>query len=167
MKQLLAGVLLLALATAGPSTLRAASDEEKIQAVVDAVIKAYSSGNYDSVDPYFAPEVTMVPANYAPPVKGWTNVKTRYQQATANLEGTSMYPENTTITRRGKTAWVVYQWRFAGIVNGQPIGALGHTTLVMEKRSGKWVIVHNHTSALPTAPQTDERTSATEPATRD
>lgn len=167
MKRLLAGALLLALGMVGASTLRAASDEEKIETVLDALIKAYRTGDYDSMGRYIAPEVTMVPANYAPPVQGWSNVKARYQQATANLVPAEMLRENTSIVRRGKTAWAVYQWRFAGLANGQPIGALGHTTLVLEKRKGNWVVVHNHTSAFPTAPRDEGRTSTAPPATRD
>jgi ketosteroid isomerase-like protein len=166
-KRWLAGALLLALATVGASTLRAASDEEKIETVLEALIEAYRTGDYDSLGRYVAPEITTVPADYAPPVQGWSNVKARYQQATANMVPAEMVRENTSIVRRGKTAWAVYQWRFAGLAGGQPIGAVGHTTLVLEKRKGNWVIVHNHTSALPTSPRDEERTSTAQPATRD
>lgn len=167
MRRWLAGALLLALAAVGAATLRAASEEEKIEAVLEALIEAYRTGDYDSMGRYVAPEVVMVPADYAPPIRGWSNVKARYQQATANLVTAEMVRENTSIVRRGKTAWAVYQWRFAGLTGGQPIGAQGHTTLVLEKRKGNWVIVHNHTSALPTIPRDEERSSTARPATRD
>jgi len=167
-KHLLAGALLLILVAGGASPLPAASDEEKIEAVVAALIEAYASGDYESMGRYFAAEVTMVPADYSPPVQGWAEVKARYQRAAASLTATEMMRENTSIKRRGKTAWAVYQWRFAGISGGQAVGALGHTTLVLEKRSGDWVVVHNHTSALPGSPPAAERSSSpTQPASRD
>lgn len=139
------------------------SDEEKIEAVIAAVIEAYRKGDYTSMGRYYAPEVTVVPSDYNPPVTGWATVEQRYRQAYANLSGLEMTRENTQIKRRGKTAWAVYQWRFVGIRGGQTFGALGHTTLILEKRKSKWLIVHNHTSALATAPAL-ESTSATQPS---
>jgi len=50
----------------------------------------------------------------------------------------------------GDTAWVTYQWQFVGNVDGKATQALGHTTLVLQKRAGNWLIVLNHTSAIPT-----------------
>ena len=78
----------------------------------------------------------------------------RYQEAFAQLSGLELVRENTHIERRGKVAWAVYQWRFAGVAGNQTLGALGHTTLILEKRGRDWIIVYNHTSALP-APQAE------------
>lgn len=163
MKRLLAGTVLLALVLGSATPLWSASDEEKIEEVIEAVVNAYQSGDYESMGRYYASDVTVVPVDFAPPLRGWDTVKQRYQQAAANVKGVAMTRENTVLQRRGKVAWVVYQWRFAGMGEGRPLGALGHTTLVLEKRSGKWLIVHNHTSALPTAPAAEESSATTQP----
>lgn len=163
MKRFLVGTVLLALVLGSATPLWSTSDEEKIEAVVDAVVNAYQSGDYEAMGRYYAPDVTVVPVDFAPPLRGWDIVKQRYQQAAANVKGVAMTRENTVLERRGKVAWVVYQWRFAGVGGGQPVGALGHTTLVLEKRSGKWLIVHNHTSALPTGPPAEQSSATTQP----
>jgi uncharacterized protein (TIGR02246 family) len=163
MKRLLAGIALLALVLGSVTPLWSASDEEKIEAVVEAVVNAYQTGDYEAMGRYYASDVTVVPADFAPPLRGWETVKQRYQLAAANMTGMAMTRENTLIKRRGKVAWVVYQWRFAGVAGGQAVGALGHTTLILEKRSGKWLIVHNHTSALPTVPAAEKSSATTQP----
>lgn len=156
MRQLLGGALALVLwagmvAPAGAGL----SEEQQIEAVLTAVIEAYRTGDYTTMGRYYAPEVTVVPGDYSPPVTGWSNVEPRYRQAYANLTQAEMLRENTRIVRRGNVAWAVYQWRFAGTLGTQSFAAQGHTTLILEKRRGDWLIVHNHTSALlpPPAPE--------------
>ena len=137
-------VLLLAggLATAGPT------EEEKIEAVIAAVIDAYRAGDYTAMGQYYAPDVSMVPGDYNPPLVGWSVAEGRYRQIHSNLSGVELIRDNTRITRRGNFAWAVYQWRFAGMLGKEGVAAVGHTTLLLEKRHGRWIIVHNHTSAL-------------------
>jgi uncharacterized protein (TIGR02246 family) len=144
-------VLLVAggLALAGPT------EEEKIEAVLAAVIDAYRAGDYTAMGQYYAADVTMVSGDYNPPVVGWKEAETRYRQIHTNLAGVELIRENTRITRRGNFAWAVYQWRFAAMMGKEGVAAVGHTTLLLEKRRGHWIIVHNHTSALmpPPAPE--------------
>lgn len=146
MKRLLGclAVLLLVsgLAGAGPT------EEEKIEAVIAAVIDAYRASDYTAMGQYYAPDVTMVPGDYNPPVVGWSEAEARYRESQANLSGIELIRENTRISRRGNFAWAVYQWRFAAMMGREGVAAVGHTTLVLEKRGGRWLIVHNHTSAL-------------------
>lgn len=138
-----------ALASAGPS------EEEKIEAVITAVIEAYRTGGYAALGQYYAPEVTVVPSDYSPPLVGWASIEPRYRQAYARLTGAEMTRENTRIVRERKLAWVVYQWRFAGVLGTETVGTQGHTTLILQKRGRQWLIVHNHTSAIlpPTVPE--------------
>mgnify|MGYP001569691374 CR=1 FL=1 len=68
--------------------------------------------------------------------------------ANDGVSGIELLRENTRIIRRGNFAWAVYEWRFAAMMGRERVAALGHTTLILEKRRGRWVIVHNHTSAL-------------------
>jgi ketosteroid isomerase-like protein len=69
---------------------------------------------------------------------------------------------NTFIKVEGTVGWACYQWDFAATVDGQPSSAQGQTTLILEKRSNHWVIVHNHTSLVPSAPPASP--SGTQPA---
>lgn len=152
MRRLL-GVLLLVVVGAG-SAGAGPTEEEKIEKVVAAVVEAYRTGDFAALSQHYAPDVTMVPGDYTPLVSGWTEVEGRYRQAYAALGQVELIRENTRIFRRGHFAWAAYQWRFAARLGNENIAALGHTTLILEKRQGRWVIVHNHSSALvpPPAP---------------
>lgn len=150
MKRLVGGAVALVLAAGMFARVGAGTtEEEKIDAVIAAVIQAYRTGDYAAMRRYYAPEATVVPSDYSPPLVGWANVEPRYRRAYANLTGVEMIRENTRIERRGKLAWAVYQWRFAGVVGPRAFGVQGHTTLIFEKRGGNWLILHNHTSAIP------------------
>lgn len=156
MRGLLVGALVLLLAVGLAAPVEAGSTEEqKIEAVIAAVVEAYRTGNYATLGRYYAPEVTVVPGDYNPPVAGWPNVEQRYRESFANLTGAEMVRENTRIERRGNLAWAVYEWRFLGNLGEQTVAAAGHTTLILEKRRGNWVVVHNHTSVIlpPPAPE--------------
>lgn len=157
----LAGII-LALAALGAAYAQARpSEEERIEAVIAAVVEAYRTGDYATMGKYYSPEVTMVPANYGPPLVGWDTVEERYQRAYENMSLAEMIRQNTRIERRGDFAWAVYQWRFVGVMGGQAFSALGHTTLILEKHGRDWKIVHNHTSALP-GPLPREQAAPTE-----
>ena len=65
----------------------------------------------------------------------------------------------------GDSAWVTYQWHFSGVVDGHSSSFQGHTTLVLQKRTGNWLIVLNHTSVIPVAqPDNNSASSAALPA---
>ena len=147
--------LIVAVLAAGLGILAPANDEDDIEKVLTAVVEAYRTGDYDAMGRYYAPDCTVVSFNYGPPVVGWANVARLYQSQHASLAGAEMIRENTMIQRKGKVAWVTYQWQFAANVRGALLGYQGHSTLVLEKRSRRWLVVHNHTSALPasTAPE--------------
>lgn len=162
MKRLLGTVALVALVL--PWVQARPSEEEKIDAVVAAVVEAYRSGDYEAMGRYYADDVTMVPASYAPPVTGWRRVAEQYKAAYAHLTGAEMLRENTLIRREDDLAWAVYQWRFAGVMGTQTYSVMGHTTLILEKRKGNWKIVHNHTSALPIRQPPKQEEAEAQPA---
>lgn len=163
MRRRVAGALLLGLAVGLAAGLAAGqTEEEKIDAVIGAVADAYLTADIAAMGRHYAANVTFVAADYNPPLRGWAEVEQRYRQSFAQFSGMVLARENTLIERRGKFAWAVYQWRFAGTVGNQGLEARGHTTLVLEKQGGNWVIVHNHTSALPAAPP--PAAPATQPA---
>ena len=156
MKQGVRGAWLLALLLCLSLTVSPAArdaDETKIDAVIEAVIEAHRNGDVNAMGRYYSSDVSFVPADYNPPIQSWATVAERYREAFSQLSGLELVRENTRIERRGKIAWASYQWRFAGVAGTQTMGALGHTTLILEKRGGDWIILYNHTSALPAPPE--------------
>jgi ketosteroid isomerase-like protein len=129
-------------------------DEQQIDYVISEMLGAWQIGDTDKLHKDYADDVIVVNGIWAPPVIGWTNYLAAYKQQHARMQQVRMDRSNTYIKFTGNFAWACYQWEFSAVVDGQPSAAWGQTTLIFEKRDNRWVIVHNHTSVVPTAQST-------------
>jgi ketosteroid isomerase-like protein len=123
-------------------------DEQQIDYMISGMLGAWQLGDVERLHQAYADDVTIVNGIWAPPVIGWANYSTLYQQQRARMQRVRLDRSNTYIklASSGTVAWACYQWDFSADVDGAPTSARGQTTLVLEKRNGKWLIVHNHTS---------------------
>jgi len=130
-------------------------DEQKIDVAISELLGAWQLGDIEKLHAHYADDVDVVNGMWAPPVVGWPNYLTSYQSQRARSQQVRLDRSNTLVrlTPGGNTAWACYQWEFTAVVDGTPVSAFGHTTLIFEKRNGAWLIVHNHTS-LAGAPAT-------------
>ncbi|MHB8501016.1 MAG: YybH family protein [Candidatus Acidiferrales bacterium] len=126
-------------------------DEQQIDYMISEMLGAWQIGDIEKLHKDYADDVIVVNGIWAPPVIGWKSYLAAYQQQHARMQQERMDRTNTYIRFSGNFAWACYQWEFSAVVDGQPAAARGQTTLVMEKRDNRWVIVHNHTSVVPTA----------------
>jgi ketosteroid isomerase-like protein len=116
------------------------------------MLGAWQVGDIDRLHKTYADDVVVVSGAWEPPIIGWDNFLRAYQQQRARMQAVRMDRQNTYVKVDGNVAWANYQWDFEATVDGQPTAARGHTSLVMEKREGRWVIVHNHTSLVAQSP---------------
>jgi len=126
------------------------TDQQQIDYLISEMLGAWQVGDIDKLHKDYADDVSIVNGLWGPPVFGWTNYLASYQQQRAHMQQVRMDRENTYVKITGNYAWACYQWDFSAVVDGQPTQARGQTTLVLEKRTDHWVIVHNHTSIPPT-----------------
>ena len=138
------------------------TDEQQIDYMISEMLGAWQLGDIERLHRAYADDVVVVSGAWAPPVIGWDNYLASYQQQKARMQQVRMDRANTFIKVDGTVGWACYQWDFSGMVDGQPSAARGQTTLVLEKRNNHWVIVHNHTSLVPSAPPASP--SGTQPA---
>jgi ketosteroid isomerase-like protein len=138
------------------------TDEQQIDYMISEMLGAWQLGDIERLHRAYADDVVVVSGAWAPPVISWNNYLASYQQQKARMQQVRMERMNTFIKVDGNVGWACYQWDFAAVVDGQPSAAQGQTTLVLEKRSNHWVIVHNHTSLVPSAPPANP--SGTQPA---
>lgn len=132
------------------STTTLMSDEQQIDFMLSEMMGAWQVGDVEKLHSTFADDVSVVAsATWAPPVMGWANYLAVYQQQRARMQKVRMDRTNTFIKVKGDVAWACYQWNFTATLDGQPMQSQGQTTVVMEKRNGHWVIVHNHMSLTP------------------
>jgi ketosteroid isomerase-like protein len=127
-------------------------DEQQIDYILSEMLGAWQIGDVEKLHKDYADDVSIVNGSWAPPIIGWSNYLAVYQQQRARMQQVRMDRLNTYIKVSGTAAWACYQWDFAAVVDGEPTASQGHTTVVLEKRSNHWVIVHSHTS-LASAPQ--------------
>jgi len=140
-------------------TIRLPEDQALDQALSE-MLAAWQVGDLEALHLFFADDVTVVSGAFEPPIVGWTNYAKAYQLQRQRIQQPRMERRNTLVHLRGNLAWASYQWEFAALVDGKPMVARGHTSLVLEKRRDRWVILHNHTSTVgepqmtsPPAPQ--------------
>lgn len=139
------------------------TDEQQIDYMLSTMLGAWQVGDMEKLHECYADDVTVVSATWNPPVVGWNNYLPLYQQQRARMTQVRMDRSNTFIKVNGNSAWATYQWDFSGTVDAQPTASQGHTTLVMEKRNSKWVIVLNHTSVAEGRPANVSPPGSTQP----
>lgn len=126
----------------------AVPDEQVIEVEISEMLGAWQIGDTERLHKYYADDVSVVSGAWEPPVVGWANFLASYQKLRARMQQLRKDRQNTLVRVHGNFAWACYQWDFAGIVDGQPATARGQTSLIFEKRNGRWVIVHDHTSVV-------------------
>ena len=138
------------------------SEEQAINTMISEMLAAWQIGDLAILHNYHADDVVVVSGVWEPPVAGWAAYAQSYQRQRERMEKVRFDRRNTYVNVKGNFAWAAYQWEFAAVVDGKVTAARGHTTLILEKRREKWLIVHNHTSlvaeaqapeAAPPAPQ--------------
>jgi uncharacterized protein (TIGR02246 family) len=130
------------------TSLIPASEEQKMDVLISEMLAAWQIGDAELMHRYYAEDVIVVSGLYEPPVVGWTNYAAAYRQQRTRITSVRLDRRNTYLQIRGNVAWASYQWEFQAQADGRPATAQGHTTLVLEKRGGRWLIVHNHTSMV-------------------
>jgi uncharacterized protein (TIGR02246 family) len=143
------------------STASLLSDNQAIDLTVSQMLGAWQAGDAGGLQKFYADDMMAISGAWEPPLVGWANYARAYQAQMSRTSGCRLERSNSYTKVMGDSAVVTYQWQFAGNVDGKVIQALGHATLVLQKRAGNWLIVLNHTSAI----STDEPTSSA-PATQ-
>src|SRR5271163_840622 len=128
-------------------------DEQQIDYNISEMLGAWQLGDAEKMHKDYADDVAIVNGIYAPPVLGWANYLALYQQQRARMQRVRLDRSNTFIKVDGNVAWACYQWDFAAVVDEKTATAQGQTTLVFQKRDGRWLIVLNHTSLVQATPQ--------------
>ena len=140
-------------------------DPQAIDLLVSRMLGAWQVGDVDMMHKAYADDVTVVSGQWEQPIFGWANYVHAYQAQRARTQGDRMDRTNTYTKVMGDTAWCTYQWRYTGEIDGVPAAAFGHTTLVLEKRGGAWLIVLNHTSVVPVSQPASSAAASQAPQT--
>ena len=126
----------------------AANDNTLIDQALTEMMAGWQIGDTSLMQKHYSADAVFVSGSYEPPLLGWTNYAQNYQAQKARMANVAMDRFNTLIRVKGTSAISNYQWQFSATVDGNPMWARGHSSLVWEKRDGKWLVTHNHTSLV-------------------
>jgi uncharacterized protein (TIGR02246 family) len=124
-------------------------EDQAIDLMVSQMLGAWQAGDAEGMHKFYADDVTVISGAWEPPLFGWANYARAFESQRARAAAPRLERTNSFIKVMGDAALVTYQWQFSGNVDGKPAQAFGHTTLVLQKRAGNWLIILNHTSAIP------------------
>ena len=134
----------------GIASLMPLPEAQSIELMISQMLAAWQIGDEQMLRTFYADDALVISGAWEPPLQGWPNYLRAYQSQRARTQGVRLERTNTFTKVLGTAAWCTYQWEFTGQVDGGQSNAVGQTTLMLEKRAGKWVIVVNHTSVAPT-----------------
>lgn len=138
------------------TTSAMASDEEDVLQVVENWTEAYNASDMDSMSSLYSPDISI----YTPPKsgaflsRGWESLEKDLEPMFAMPEGTysvSCYNTQAAMLDDSHaviTGYMIFTFNPPAVV--EQTVALCRRTLVVQKIDGKWRIVHEHASSLPT-----------------
>ncbi len=128
------------------------SDTQAVDLAIGQSLGYWQIGDVDSLHKYYADDVVMVTGDWSPPLIGWDNYAKAYQAQRARVTGGRMDRTNTFLKVNGNTAWATYQFYYVTSLNNQVSESRGHTTVILNKRGDRWLIVLNHSSIVEPTP---------------
>lgn len=127
----------------------AQSNEAK--AVTDVLTKeaqAVENGDLAALDKLWAnsEDVTVFESGYAN--YGWTDYRNNHlAPELKEFKNTNYAFSDLKVKVDGKTAWATFKYTISAEIEAKKIESGGLATAILEKREGKWRIVHWHSSA--------------------
>ena len=124
------------------------SDSQAVDQTIGEALGYWQIGDVESLHKYYADDVVVVSGAWEPPVIGWDNFVKAYQAQRARVTGVRMDRFNTYIKVNGTSAWATYQFVYLATMDNNAVQYRGHTTLMLNKQGGRWVITMNHSSVV-------------------
>ena len=134
-------------AIAMPSTVAA---KRSIRSVLDNYVRAVETGDlglYGRVVDHNASMVNFG-TDASERIVGWNALKKAMQSQFSMLKGTRIAVSDATVTvaPEGRSAWATSMWAFKATMGTQALELPVRCSWVLEKRDGRWLIVHFHKS---------------------
>jgi len=150
MKMILtAGLLICSLASFATGQKASRGDAE-FKSLSDRYFAAWSSLNADNAAPLYAKDADLVFYDIAPlKYTGWAEYDKGVRGVLGGFESLKLTPNNDLkVTRRGNIVWTTVTFHLSAKPKGGggQMEMDGRHTAIWEKRTGKWLIVHEHFS---------------------
>ena len=143
---LIAGVL-------APAAQAQTQDEEQVIRVVEALASLSQAKNVAGLDTLYAADAWVRVIEGAGVNKGWVDYRDHHLgPELKEMENFKYRYYEVEPQVRGNVAWASFRYDLAADTPRGHAEAEGRGTAVLEKRNGRWMIVHLHTSGRRKAP---------------
>lgn len=132
------------------------AQSNEVKAVTDVLTKeaqAVEKGDLAALDKIWAnsEDVTVFESGHAN--YGWTDYRNNHlAPELKEFKNTKYAFSDLKVKVDGKTAWATFKYKLTADIETRKIESGGLATAILEKREGKWRIVHWHSSAPRRAP---------------
>lgn len=148
-------------AASKPALAGDASSGAQLQQRLRDILNAWSTMDPASAEPYYAKDADLVFFDLAPlQYKGWDEYYLGARKLFSNYQSLSLrLNEDARVHWKGDTAWATATWNVqATFVDGAKQDLDLRWTVVLERRGGEWLVVHEHVSApLPPAQKAQKK----------
>jgi len=135
------------------SPVQAGRDQsiQEVQGTFDRYVEAWRQGDLKTLTDIYATDAKL--GVYWPDptrpslIEGWDEVREHLATIFALTGGLDLEFTDQRIQRYGNIAILTSNWKW--LVPTQPALATGRATFVFQRRGSKWVIVHEHSSLVP------------------
>jgi len=140
-------VLLSRLGVEGTPLIAQGTDAEQVTRVVEAVAALSQAKNLGGLDTLFAPDAWLRVIEGAGVNRGWLDYRDHHlAPELKEMENFRLRYYEVEPQVRGKVAWAAFRYDLAADSPRGRAEAEGRGTAILEKRGGRWLVVHLHTS---------------------
>ena len=134
-----------------PVRVWAGGDEEaKVRDVVLANAAAFERGDFDGIAKVWAHDENIVVIESGHVEVGWQEFGEKHLKPELGILKNVVYKlDDLRVRVNGNAAWASFTYNFEADVQDRHIVSQGVGTMVLEKREGRWLIVHSHTTRVP------------------
>ncbi len=123
-------------------------DEKAIREILTQNTTAFAKNDMPTLDRIWANDEAVVVFENGSANYGWNDYRNNHLgPEMKEITNTKYDSSDAKIHVSGKMAYATFKYTISGDANGRHFDGGGVGTAVLEKRNGKWVIVHWHSSA--------------------
>ena len=122
--------------------------KEELKVVRDQYREAFKLKNIDAVVAMYAPDAVLMGTGPGELYEGADAIRAAHVEFFKNFDKEEQSIEWVKFGAKGDVAWVAVTEKFTSYMKSKKIEFQINSTMVLEKRNGKWVIVVRHFSNL-------------------
>ena len=124
------------------------ANDKALRATVLKIVRNWSDLKIEANDPYYTHDADAVFFDVLPlKFVNWQDYKDGINKLIQDFSGQKIEPREVRTHRAGRFAWATFLWNTTVYFkDGRQVELNGRSTQILEKRQGKWIVIHEHWS---------------------